>query len=328
MNGLPSVLAPLPRAITPRRVAVGTVAAITAVLTAPTVFAIDPVRNQLHAGTLAPLSIAVVTTILAMLLARYALGASTSMRARVRVIAGGAGAAGVAAITGYVVTVLLGACTRYSIHEELPMVSLGGFALGAPIGEAFGMMFMPVIVAAREAQREPTHDGLDRVLFAAGASMALVGSIAWLGNMQWALALVLAAGGALLAMIAALRLVARARLLVAVRRGAIPGLTIEPLSGREDEAALLPLVRTEEPPAGVLVAGGAISAYRGERGALRVARVPAKDAPIAHPVAALVADALNELGAAALAVPLAIVGLTVAMFAAALALFTLSAPFR
>ena len=67
-----------------------------------------------------------------------------------------------------------------------------------------------------------------------------------------------------------------------------------PRAGGDEEAALLPLVRTEH-RGGVLVATGASAPYSGEQGVFKLALVPLPDEPFDRPFGGLVSGALGEV---------------------------------
>jgi hypothetical protein len=329
MSGLPPVLRPLPRALTPERIALGAVVAITLAATAPALRAFSELGRALGPGPAGSVVVTAIAAPLAVLVARRALRATSTLRARLGVLLGGAAAGSLTAILGYVAVTLLGCGERFSYSEELPMVLLGGFGLGAPLGGAFGIAFAPAVVAAARARLAPAHDALDRVAFAAGISVAAADALARLvAPVPRAPHLALEAAGLMLAAAAAARLLSRIRVLERVRVGAVPGLTVEPGTDREDEDALTPLLRSSDPPTGVLVATGVVAAYRGERGAVKLARAPLPDEPFEGPIQSLIAAALSELGAAALAIPVGLVGLVGVAFSVALVIFSMSAAMR
>jgi hypothetical protein len=103
----------------------------------------------------------------------------------------------------------------------------------------------------------------------------------------------------------------RVRFLARVRDGEELGFHVVPRSDREDEAPLLPLVRSTPAPEGVLAATGVSAPYRGARGIFKLALAPLPGAPRARPLAELCWAALGlvsnvvatlMLGAAALLV--------------------------
>jgi hypothetical protein len=106
---------------------------------------------------------------------------------------------------------------------------------------------------------------------------------------------VAAVAGALAALVAAARILIRFRLVARVRAGGEPGFHVVPRSGREDEAPLVPLVRTAVAPAGVLAATGVSAAYRGARGVFKLALAPLPEQGFRHAIADLIADAAMEV---------------------------------
>jgi hypothetical protein len=107
---------------------------------------------------------------------------------------------------------------------------------------------------------------------------------------------------------AAARMLRRVRLLARVRDGDALGFHVVPRSGHEDEAPLVPLVRSTPAPEGVLAATGISAPYRGARGIFKLALAPLPGAPAHHPLAellgaavALIVNALVTLAAGVMA---------------------------
>jgi hypothetical protein len=284
MDHLRLVLAPPPRAVTPERVAVGVVTVMGAAAAAQVLAALDlrELREQVGVrGTVAVVT--AVTALLSALVGRSALRARTLRAAHVRLIVGAALGGVVDVLASYGLIVVLGpAPVTAPSAFDVAVVVLG---LGAPLGAAFGVAFSPVIAAAVHARRAPSLDGIDRVLFAAGASIAVGATARALGGSPPAVGWEGAAvAGALTAAFAGARLLARVRFLQRAREGTEPGFHVVPRSGREDERALVPLVRTGERSSGVLAATGASAPYRGERGVFRLALAPLPEEPFERPV--------------------------------------------
>jgi len=327
MTALPRLLAPLPRWVTPLRVALAAVAMATAGLTRPVVGSIDEVRRLLRPGLAAPAALAAITVALALLVARRALAARSSMGCRVWLVGGGAAAGGCAMFAGYYTLVALGLSgtvpgsyrtARILVDEILPTLAVC-LVMGGLLGVIFGVIFGPAVVTARGARVDPSEDAVDRALAGAGGSL-LLGAVAaaLFSGAIAAPAVILAAAGAAAVTVAGARLWVRVRWLERVREGQVPGVIIELRTGRAEEAALLPFLRLDALLPGVLVAGEETATYREVRGARRLGLVPLPDQPIGSPLGALAADALNELGAALLALPVGVVALTVAAFLSAI----------
>lgn len=310
MTALPRLLAPAPAALTVERLSIAATVAVTAAGAPVVVGAIRELRQVVRHMATATAVTTLVACALAAVVARRALASRSVLHARMVCLVGGAVAGMVAALASYVAIVVLGAGDRIPYRSELAGLVLGGFVLGAPIGAAFGTAFAPVLVAARQALLAPTHDGLDRVAGAAGASLMMAGaSGALLPGRFPAVYGAIVAAGALIAAIAAARLVARARLLLRVVASDAEGFSIEPPSDAEDERALVPFVRSTIASTGVLLMTGVSAPYRGTRGAVRIARAPLPGEPLDPPLAGIAAGVIDELGAALLCVPIALAGI-------------------
>jgi hypothetical protein len=297
MVGLRHVLAPYPRAITsltPSRVALATVAAITAAAALPVVDAIPDVAAVLGDGTAPRLVVLATTSALGAAVGNAALGARTHVKARMWLAAGAAAAGALATWVSYLGVV---AVRGGPMQIELARQILGSVLLGGILGFVFGTAFAPLVVVTRRALFAPSHDGEDRVLFTAGASLLAGGVIRTLLSRGLALeptGALIGVAGTLATAIAAARIVARVRLIERARQGTEPGFHVVPRSGAEDEAPLLPLVRTRQQPAGVLAATGVSAPYRGARGIFKLGLAPLPDQRFDRPIAALVRAAIAE----------------------------------
>jgi hypothetical protein len=295
MLDLHSVVAPQlsgRRAIlTPERVALAAVAAFTSAATAPVAASIDQAARVMGDSRGAMLAVMATTATLAAALGYLALRAASEWRARIWLAIGGAGAGVLATlVSGSLVPLLLHA----RLSDDLLVDSVFG---GGPLGFVFGAVFTPVVLSAFRASRAPSHDGVDRVVFAAGVTLLAFGALRLalpLALPGAALGLVAAVAGGLAALVAAARIVARVRLVARARAGGEPGFHVVPRSGREDEAPLVPLVRTAVVPAGVLAATGVSAAYRGARGVFKLALAPLPEQRFPHPVTDLMWAAATE----------------------------------
>lgn len=321
MLGLHHVLA-CPRQLTPERAALVAVAALTAVATPPIVASIPDAANEMGGSLAAMIAVVATTTALATALGHCALRAGSGRGARTWLVFGGAGAGVLATLLSFAAVRMVGPGFFTPFPASILIGSLVG---GPPLGFVLGTAFTPVILAAVRARRRPSHDGVDRVVFAAGAMMLAFGALRRLLPSSLpgaAIGDVATVAGGLAMAIAGARLVVRVRLLSRAREGGEPGFHVIPRSGREDEAPLLPLVRTSAPPTGVLAATGASAPYRGARGIFKLALVPLPDELFEHPVADLIRAAATEGAHAVLT--LAIGATAVMMFAPILVIFVVS----
>jgi hypothetical protein len=277
------------------RFAIATVAAITATAAAPVVRAVPEVARELGDGWAATLVVIATTSALGVGVARRALRARSDLHARLWLAIGAAGAGALATLLSYHGVLLVRGATTSMI--ELPLQLVGSLVLGGVLGFLFGTAFAPVVQAARRAARAPSHDGHDRVAFAGGASLVVVGVGRVLLATEPGVDLVgcaVAAVGALAMAVATARVVLRARLIERARRGAEPGFHLVPVSGREDEAALVPLVRARSRPSGVLAATGVSAPYRGARGVFKIGLVPLPEEPLERPIASVLGEVMAE----------------------------------
>jgi hypothetical protein len=308
MIALRHLLAPSPRHFTADRLALAAVAALAAAATPAVIDALFEVKSELRGSALAAMWVVGVTAWMSVVLARRALAATSTVRARTWLVAGGALAGMVDVTTSYTGVVLL----RGGAHlEHLPLgeVLLGSLTLGGTLGGLFGVACAPVVTAAVRARLTPSIDAADRVLFAAGASLVGVGALAKVASPDLpGLALVVLAG-ALIATLASARLFARVRLLRRARAGAEPGFHLVPRSDREDESGLVPLVRASAAPGGVLAATGISAPYRGARGVFKLALAPLADEPLGRPILGMLGGALGEVGHAMTAVVVGAIGM-------------------
>ncbi len=301
---------------TPQRVAVLIVAAFTAVLT-PAVVGLVPAAAEEVAGRASALLVVVgTTTLLSAALAWVALRAESTVHARLWLAFGAALAGALACVASYGGVQLLGAPPHAG---DFPGAILGSVLLGSVLGGGVlgflcGTAYGPVVLAARRCRESPSHDGIDRVLVAGGASLLALGAgRALLPDPLPGAALGAAAGvvGVLAALAGAARIAARGSLVVRAREGVEPGVHVVPLSGHEDEAPLLPLVRTTTPPRGVLAATGISAAYRGARGVFKVALAPLADEPFDNPLRGTLREMVGEGGHALLTLAVGITALLV-----------------
>ena len=171
----------------------------------------------------------------------------------------------------------------------------GSLLGGVPLGFVFGTAFTPVVLAAFRARRAPSHDGLDRVVFAGSATLLAFGGLR-LGLPSSVPGVSLGIAAATVAQPGAFGLAGGRRgpdrgrpgvrpPVTRAREGGEPGVHVVPRSENEDEAPLLPLVRTAFRPAGVLAATGVSAAYRGARGVFKLALAPLPEQRFAHPIA-------------------------------------------
>jgi hypothetical protein len=319
MNGLPRLLAPAPRWLTPARIALAAVAISTAALTPAVVDTLGELRQLLRPGLAAPAVLVAITVTLALLVGRRALAARSSMGCRVWLVAGGAAAGGIAMLAGYHALLALGLCLRIPGSDALVGSLVLSAVLGGLLGVLFGVLYGPAVVTALGTRLDPSEDAVDRALAGAGGTLFL-GAVTGLpfSGAGLAPAVVLATAAAIALAVAGVRLWVRVRWLQRVRAGQVPGVTIELRTGRAEEAALLPLLRLDALFPGVLVTGEESPTYREVRGVRRVALVPLPDQPIGSPIAGLASDAANEIGAALLALPVGVVALTVGAFISAI----------
>jgi hypothetical protein len=258
-------------------------------------------------------TVTIITASLAAFVAWRALRTPSTAGARLW-LAIGAAAAGVVAtlISSAAVARLRGTSSLRDPQELL----LGSLIWGSVLGFVFGTAFAPIVLSGRRARETPSHDSLDRLVVTGGALLLSFGVMralviepslpgAWLGT---------AAGlaGALSAAGAALRFVLRLRFVARARSGSEPGLHVVPRTEHDDERLLVPVLRTEVPPAGVLAATGVSAPYRGERGVFKLALAPLPDQKLPHPVAEFLTVALREWSYAVLAL---FVGATTLMIA-------------
>jgi hypothetical protein len=301
MIGLRHVLAPPPRWLTPRHVALAAVAAITAVATPPIAIGVPASAMRMEGHASALLFVVAVTTGLSLALARCALRAASTLHARIWLAFGGVAAGALAVMVSDAgVMMIRDTGPFWSPHgwiHTLEGAVAAGVVGGGPLGFLFGTAYAQIVTAAMRAEQAPSHDGIDRVVLAAGAVLLAAvaactqiapsaGAAPWAGLAAAGLA---AAGGAgALAMGAAgVRMIQRVRLLARVRDGDEPGFHVVPRSGRDDEAPLLPLVRSRSAPEGVLAATGVSAPYRGARGIFKLALAPLPDGPVHRPLAEL-----------------------------------------
>jgi hypothetical protein len=314
MIGLHHALAPSPRGLTPQRVAVATVAALTAAAAPTVVGAVPAAVTVVDGRASAVLVVVAVTAALSALVGAFALRAGSTLQARLRLAAGATFAGAVATFASYSFVRLLDGPGPL---DELHQATLGSLFGGSLLGFLFGTLYGPVVLVAFRSRETPSHDGADRVLVAGGASLLVLGAAralvpAALPGAELATTAA-AVAGALLAAVGSARIVVRAHLFARVRDGSLPGFHVIPLSGHEDEAALLPLVQTGGAPAprGVLAATGISAPYRGARGIFKVALAPLADQPFVHPLAGLVKETLAEGGNALVTLGVGITALLV-----------------
>jgi hypothetical protein len=311
------IAVPRPQAL--EGVTLAAVAALTAAATPPVVAVIPPAAREVDGSVAAMGVVTIVTASLAALVAWVALRAASTKRARLW-LSIGAAAAGVVAtlISCAAVTGLRGTSFVRDPRELL----IGGLIGGELIGFVFGTAFAPIVVSGRRARETPSHDGIDRIVLTGGALLLSFGVIRalvippsvpgiWLG-----VAAILA--GALSTAGAALRFLLRLRLIDRARSGSEPGLHVVPRSGHDDERALVPALRTEAPPAGILAATGVSVPYRGERGVFKLALAPLPEQRLPRPVADFFAAAAREAASALFAL---FIGTTLLMIASPLLIF-------
>jgi len=307
MIGLRHVLAPPPRWLGPRRVALAGVAAVAAAATPPIALGVPDSARAIDGSAPALLFVVVVTILLSLALAWFALRARSTRSARLRLVLGGAAAGALAVMIAYAGVMLLHRQSPIAPPSTSEVVFTGLYA-GTPLGFLFGTAYALVVLAAVRAEAEPSHDGLDRIVFAAGA--VLLGASAtgtklapllweYTAPPPWPALTAAGALGALLALGAAVRMIVRLRLLARAQEGEIQGFHVVPRAGREDEVPLLPLVRGAAPPSGVLAATGASAPYRGARGVLKLALAPLPEDGPRRPLASLVWAAFTQLADAA-----------------------------
>ena len=274
----------LPRAMTPARVAVAGVTLFAAVVTPVYLFDIEPV-SACVGGPLPPRAAVVVITAAAGAGLATLLRGATAGSARWFGVFGGALTGVMTAWAGWAATALLGAGGDAHVAE----VTVGGGLLGVAYGAAIG----PILRATASAREAPGRDAVERVLFATGAAILVAcavispfakGSTFAATSADEArrlaaarpLALWIGVGvGGALAAFAALRVGALAWLEGNARSGKSARYEVTARTDHPDEAALLPLVAPRAPLTGVLVRRGVASPHRGERGAVKIALVPA-----------------------------------------------------
>ena len=123
MIGLRHVLAPPPRWLTPRRVALAAVAVVTAVSTPPIARCAQASAMLIRHGSVDMPCVVAVTTALALALAHRALRAASTMHARMWLAFGGAAAGALAVIVAHAVV--------SALHGWIPGVSSADLDLGA-----------------------------------------------------------------------------------------------------------------------------------------------------------------------------------------------------
>ncbi len=155
--------------------------------------------------------------------------------------------------------------------------SLLGVAVGAPVGLVYGLAFVAPAVAAVHGRMGASHAAGERALMIIGGwlsaasflALALQQASPWLLVVPAMVGLVV---GAVVALVGGAHTLRRRHWLRRVRRGTMPGWSIEPRSERAHDAALRPFVNASESRCpNLLVRCQVAGAYRDRADAVPVA---------------------------------------------------------
>ena len=232
--------------LTPDRIALASVATFAVAWALPAIWWISEARGEIRGGRRAMAAVVASTVLLSLLLVRRALRAASPMSAALWCALGGV-ACGV---------LNAGLClgSVELVHSGDPGAFFGGLFLGSffggiyggPLGLAFGAAYAVVVCSAVSARLDPSHDGADRVLVAAGLWLALAGAALLPAALASPVVLppaALVAAGVAIAGAAAARRRARGRWLARAAAGRDERFRVEPRRGGDDEVGLVPLIR-------------------------------------------------------------------------------------
>ncbi len=246
---LPDLPFSTPAWLTPRRIILAAVAVLAVAAALPAVWWIADARREIgdHRGAMA--AMAASTMLLSLLLVGRALRAATLGRAAAWCLCGGVAAGILNAGLSLAAVTLVRTGNPGGAMAGMVMGVLFGGLYGAPLGLIFGAAYLVLTGSALRARVQPSHDGADRVLLAAGGSLAIAGVALRLLAPESPAVLppeALAALGATTAAFALARGAARQRWIARVAAGRAPGWQIAARCEDAEEAALLPMLRGEE----------------------------------------------------------------------------------